>query len=153
MNCTNCNTLLTRPGQKSFCSSSCSASYNNRQRTKKSRPACLQCGHEVKELRTTCCSRRCSQLHRSPYSTDEERVAAHKRRNREYNARYIAQKKFQTPVDEDLTAIKEFYKNCPDGYEVDHIKPISKGGAHSITNLQYLTISENRKKGAKILPN
>lgn len=73
-----------------------------------------------------------------------------KRLNRENSHRYYSKKKYQTPCDADLTAIKQFYLNCPEGYEVDHIIPISKGGQHSIDNLQYLTISENRSKGNKL---
>ena len=46
--------------------------------------------------------------------------------------------------------IKEFYKHRPDGFEVDHIVPLSKGGAHCIENLQYLTVSDNREKGARV---
>jgi 5-methylcytosine-specific restriction endonuclease McrA len=68
----------------------------------------------------------------------------------EANARYRARLKNQIVVGEDLQPIKDFYKNCPPGYEVDHIIPLSKGGLHSITNLQYLTVSENRKKSNKI---
>ena len=70
---------------------------------------------------------------------------------REAWARYNARKKYNTPHDEDLSLIQEFYKNCPKGYEVDHIIPISKGGLHSISNLQYLTQTENRKKSNKLL--
>lgn len=46
--------------------------------------------------------------------------------------------------------ILEFYKNCPDGFEVDHIIPLNGrnvSGLHILSNLQYLPISENRKKG------
>ena len=42
--------------------------------------------------------------------------------------------------------IGKFYKNCPDGYEVDHIVPVSRGGKHCLSNLRYLTRAENRRK-------
>lgn len=51
---------------------------------------------------------------------------------------------------EEMEQIQLFYLECPIGYEVDHIIPISKGGKHHISNLQYLTKQENRKKGAKL---
>lgn len=44
----------------------------------------------------------------------------------------------------------EIYSNCPLGYEVDHIHPLSKGGLHVPWNLQYLSINENRSKGNKL---
>ena len=69
----------------------------------------------------------------------------------EANARYRARMKNQVVEGEDLKPIKEFYKNCPPGYEVDHIIPLSKGGLHTLTNLQYLTISENRRKSNKLI--
>ena len=42
-----------------------------------------------------------------------------------------------------------YYAACPAGYEVDHIRPLSKGGEHTLSNLQYLTVSENRTKSDK----
>gem|GEM_PF-5374722 len=47
--------------------------------------------------------------------------------------------------------IRELYRKCPPGYDVDHIIPISKGGKHCVGNLQYLPSSENRRKSSKIL--
>ena len=69
----------------------------------------------------------------------------------EANARYRARMKAQVVPGEDIQPIQDFYSNCPDGHEVDHIIPLSKGGLHSLSNLQYLTISENRQKSNKII--
>lgn len=47
-------------------------------------------------------------------------------------------------------AIAEFYRNCPPGYQVDHIIPFNGRhvtGLHVLENLQYLTKDENAKKG------
>ena len=66
-------------------------------------------------------------------------------------APYMAKRKNQTPSNVDIQALQNFYLNCPIGYEVDHIVPISKGGLHCLSNLQYLTISENRRKSNKLL--
>ena len=63
----------------------------------------------------------------------------------------MAKRKNQTPKDVDLKALQQFYMNCPEGHEVDHIHPVSKGGLHTLENLQYLTISENRKKSNKLI--
>jgi transposase len=69
----------------------------------------------------------------------------------EANARYRARIKAQVVPGEDIQPIQDFYANCPEGYEVDHIIPLSKGGLHSLPNLQYLTVSENRRKSNKIV--
>ena len=48
--------------------------------------------------------------------------------------------------------ILEFYRNCPEGYEVDHIVPIKHElvcGLHCLANLQYLPKADNRAKGNK----
>ena len=64
--------------------------------------------------------------------------------------RYQCRKRAQTPDNVDINKLQEIYRNCPPGHEVDHIIPISKGGLHTPENLQYLTISQNRSKGAKL---
>lgn len=72
-----------------------------------------------------------------------------------YLQKYNLAKLKRTPVWADIDAIKEFYKSCPDGYEVDHIHPIQGkliSGFHVLENLQYLTTSENQKKSAKFKP-
>lgn len=51
---------------------------------------------------------------------------------------------------EEKILIGRFYRNCPAGYEVDHIVPVSKGGKHVLSNLQYLTEEENERKGSRL---
>ncbi len=46
-------------------------------------------------------------------------------------------------------AIITLYQTCPIGYEVDHIIPVSRGGSHTLDNLQILTQAENVRKGNK----
>jgi hypothetical protein len=54
-----------------------------------------------------------------------------------------------------LKEIDQMYKNCPEGYEVDHMYPLRGkeiSGLHVPWNLQYLTESENRSKNNRLIP-
>jgi 5-methylcytosine-specific restriction endonuclease McrA len=41
---------------------------------------------------------------------------------------------------------KSYGKHSSKGWEIDHIKPVSRGGSHDIINLQALKTSINRSK-------
>lgn len=52
----------------------------------------------------------------------------------------------------DMELISKFYKECPEGYHVDHIVPLQGAlvsGLHVHTNLQYLTAEDNISKHNK----
>lgn len=112
---------------------------------------CLECGCkfdvvrfrvENEKWKLKFCSHKCS-------SDNRDLGEDHRRAKRnEIAARRRARMKDQTPelTDTEKCRMIDIYLNCPDGYEVDHKIPISKGGLHHPDNLQYLTISENRRK-------
>lgn len=63
-----------------------------------------------------------------------------------------AKKAQRMPSWSDAKAIAEFYKNCPEGYHVDHIVPLrgsSVSGLHELSNLQYLPAAVNIAKSNK----
>lgn len=113
---------------------------------------CKQCGNE-KEMSYSStnqyCSTTCAQLASRIVKDD-----AWKKRKRavqnEAWMRYQIRLESQTPDDADRKLIQDIYENCPVGYEVDHIVPISKGGLHHQDNLQYLTPIQNKSKGNRL---
>ena len=144
-NCLHCQSPTSNT---KFCSRSCSASHNNRGIRRHGQPPnnCLICGQKTCSAKQKYCSYTCVGVSQKKYLTREHRL----RKKRFYFMSYYTKKKDQTPSDANMELIREIYLNCPDGYEVDHIIPISKGGLHHQDNLQYLTISENRSKGNKL---
>ena len=71
------------------------------------------------------------------------------------NAKRRAAKLQRTPSWSDLDAIKDFYNTCPEGCHVDHIIPLQGelvSGFHVLSNLQYLTASENQSKSNSYKP-
>lgn len=62
---------------------------------------------------------------------------------------YQAAKLQRVPPWADLDAISDFYQGCPEGHQVDHIIPlrgVTVSGLHVLSNLQYLSASENASK-------
>lgn len=66
------------------------------------------------------------------------------------NRHFRFKKACENLTESERDEIREFYRNCPEGYEVDHIVPIAKGGKHHVSNLQYLTWKENSQKAVNI---
>lgn len=69
-------------------------------------------------------------------------------------ALHRAKKRQATPPWANLQTIKEIYKNCPQGFQVDHIIPLNSkvvSGLHVEANLQYLPADENRRKSNRLL--
>lgn len=96
--------------------------------------------------------------HRSYYKANKDKIDARNKKWAEANpgkvnakgAKYRADRLQRTPSWADVDAIKLFYENCPSGHEVDHIIPLkgkNVSGLHVAENLQWLPMSENRRKG------
>jgi 5-methylcytosine-specific restriction endonuclease McrA len=63
---------------------------------------------------------------------------------------YRARKKKAIPANADLDLIKKIYECAPEGYQIDHIIPLSKGGLHHQDNLQYLPSRDNQSKNNRL---
>lgn len=63
---------------------------------------------------------------------------------------YRARKREQTCDCCEQREFTDVYYNTPDGYVVDHIIPLNRGGLHCLDNLQYLTVYDNSAKGDKL---
>ena len=144
--CITCNTPTSNP---KFCSQSCAAKTNNIGNRKHGKPAnlCKVCGEKTRDSRAIYCSTKCTGISNLSQKSSKEK----KSENAQRQARWRAKKLRVLAPDANAGLVKEFYKNRPDGYEVDHIIPLTKGGLHHQDNLQYLTVLENRKKGNRLV--
>ena len=57
----------------------------------------------------------------------------------------------KTPDYANLKLIELIYDYCPEGYHIDHMKPISRGGLHHESNLCYLPAKVNLSKNNKTI--
>src|SRR5690242_7881117 len=90
-------------------------------------------------------------FYRDQYEKSEKGIEARERAKLNRNLRMI---EAQADLEySEKILVRDFYYNCPEGYEVDHIIPIAKGGKHCLSNLQYLTPQENRKKASRLYYN
>ncbi len=152
MPCLTCGEPLSAR-QPKFCSRSCSASFNNRgvSRNRKPTRPCEVCGEPTgshRRLRRFC-SRICTGVAKR-IGSDEERIERKQVGQLARTRRYQAYKFGQSIPDDIASKIREIYRNCPDGCEVDHRIPLSRGGLHHPDNLQYLPSIENRRKSNKL---
>lgn len=131
---------------------------------------CISCNKEIKHRTKcgTCYSREYTKHNKAKVLSNKKKyrdsnkeklnlyTKNKKKQNRElysfYEAKRRARKLKATPTWANLELIKQFYLNCPKGYQVDHIIPLqgkNVSGLHIETNLQYLKTIDNRKKGNK----
>lgn len=81
--------------------------------------------------------------------TNKKWMEKHPKIGNFYAAKRRTNLKSRTPTWSNIVAIKELYRNCPNGYHVDHIIPLQGklvSGLHVETNLQYLPSIENQRK-------
>lgn len=152
-NCLHCGNKLNR-GQYKFCCQSCSASYNNkgvRRRGKsleeKAKP-CAVCNKTI--YKGKYCSKECMSIAYTKY-TPELQKAKRKEINRIGQSKYRSKNLRHHDPTANIELLVLIYSKCPDGWEVDHIIPLSKGGKHHENNLQYLPALENRSKGNRLI--
>lgn len=149
--CECCGKELISRYQRRYCSRSC----GNRGKTRHGTPGRFQpkpcgfCGkeHSNPKYCSISCGMKAVQHKRFPPGTRLQRLRL---KNLLCTQRYYAKRFGQTPVDADREKIKAFYAACPDGHEVDHVIPISRGGLHHQDNLQYLPMLDNRRKSNKL---
>lgn len=108
-----------------FCSKSCAAIFNNKKYVKRKKIIKTLKIVKVKKVYTK-------------KELSSKNVAAVQA--------YRARKRNAILPDTNLILIREIYKHCPIGYEVDHVIALSEGGSHHQDNLQYLPALINRKK-------
>ena len=106
---------------------------------------CRVCKNSIRYTKDGRCQK-CSSNHYKDWRLKNLRYKAYKQALRR------AIQLSATPKWSELLEIKQFYLNCPDGFQVDHKIPLQNEivcGLHVLQNLQYLTAENNLIKGNK----
>lgn len=88
---------------------------------------------------------------RAEYNSKWSKTAEGAAYKRATEAKRRATKLNQTPDYANLDLIKRIYLNCPEGFHVEHMLPLSRGGLHHENNLCYLPESVNISKGDRTI--
>ena len=91
------------------------------------------------------------------YKDNKEKLNAYRKKHYEQNksdyianaAKRKADKRNQTPDFANLDLIARIYQFCPEGFHVEHMIPLKRGGFHHESNLCYLPAQINHSKGSK----
>jgi len=101
------------------------------------------------EVKQRCSNNR--REHQREYHRKHDKTPHGKMVARINSAKRRARKLQRTPDYANLNLIKMIYKHCPEGYQVDHMRSLTKGGLHHESNLCYLPVSVNISKGNKTI--
>lgn len=102
-------------------------------------------GHMTPRWKSNYCCIECQKLHR------QLNLGSYRARERKSQTARIK----RCPQWVDTKALERIYKDCPAGYQVDHIIPLQGklvSGFHVPENLQYLTTMDNLTKHNKFMP-
>lgn len=150
--CQRCAHTFSGEPERKFCSRSCAAIFNNTGRNRHGRKGrflekpCAACGVGTRNLRY--CSVVC-RANASRKSEDHKR-AVRRLLSKISFSNYCARLRNAIPAGTDMRAMRNIYANCPSGYEVDHKIPLTRGGLHHPSNMQYLPSEANRSKGNRL---
>lgn len=150
--CRQCGALSVRP---KFCSSVCSVAFWQPPRLITTR-TCVVCSSSFERFRGKYCSKACAK--QSPIRKAAKRASRLSRKARE---RSVAVARFDPilVLDRDRWTCQECGRHTPphlrgthdwSAPELDHITPLSAGGAHNPENTQCLCRRCNMEKGAKV---
>jgi hypothetical protein len=172
--CLNCSSSITSKRKHAkYCCRNCKDAASKRRRyhenTQKSRQHSLEKYYRNRQQRLEQGKKWYKEnVHRKAITTflwqqsNKQLVKNYQRKYKQENQKYYnaIQSKYRNRVGSSFACLTpevwfeviKIYQDCPNGFEVDHIVPVSGRnvcGLHVPWNLQYLSPEQNRKKGNK----